>query len=231
MIDGGRCRYCDCVATARHMFSGCPLVSAVWEQVDRIGALHWGEEYRAFRWDEIPNLVMEYEPVRRFKLSALWALWLGWLEVWTAEIDRCFNIRLIEVWVNQALMQFKRQLMLKVIEAPAVIAWLKKLQQRAVDRQQHRMQEGDAWVDGDQGKAPLMPEKEFLFTQCGNPLIKQVALEDSQIKKWVGLQHFLKVSGRKLMFQHSVWREFDLEEEEWYNEYGAELPYMGMDLY
>ena len=126
--DLGHCPHCNCIATARHMFDKCPLARATWTEMDNIGRVHFCR-YKNFDYNSITDLYLP-QAQKVFQVMGLWAIWCQWLDVWSAVIEARevggiddvvgLTQGLIASWVDDTMIRFKQELILRLAEAPAV---------------------------------------------------------------------------------------------------------------
>ena len=157
------------------MFIECPKSKEVWDIVDQLGNSHWGD-YRALKYDFIPVILKEYDPIKLYQISALWAISTTWCSSF-------YDQPPIDNWVNVIISTFRDQFILRIAEVPATVQWFRIAHDRTAPFTSDKK----------------IPEKEFLFVyaQQINTRSKSVPMRDGEvdplITKWAG-NSFLGVS-------------------------------------
>ena len=127
-----RCPYCNAIANTEHMFSTCQKVIECWQEADNMGRSIW-PSYTPFKYShDITILATEYSGPLLFKLSVVWILWRKWCEFFY-KVENGQPIEdYYECWVPAMMLDLKQELLNRVREAPAVIAWMQLVQQRRI---------------------------------------------------------------------------------------------------
>ena len=104
------------------MFIECPKSKEIWNIIDQLGRAQWGE-YESINHDFIPIMLKEYDPIKLYQVSALWAIWTTWC-------SHFYDHHPTDNWVNDIICTFKDQFALRIAEAPAMVQWLRIAQDR-----------------------------------------------------------------------------------------------------
>ena len=197
----GLCPFCNIPASSKHMFIECPKSKEVWDIIDQLGNSHWGD-YTALNYDFIPIMLKEYDPIKLYQISALWAIWTTWCSFF-------YDQHPIDNWVNDIICAFKDQFILRVAEAPAMVQWFRVAQDRRASFN------SDAKI----------PEKEFLLihAQQINTRSKSLPMREGEIDplitKWVGNSFLLDydaLNGNKprLKINYQPWLPYLQQEDQ-----------------
>ena len=144
----------------------------------------------------------EYTPSNMLKVCAVWAMWRKWCDYFY-NIEEYDDDRLSR-WHNDVMCLVKQELIMKLVEAPAVLQWIQVLGDR---------RENNREID----RAHRMPEKEFLLTQAqsivANP---DRPFELADLTEWIGNSVFCYRRDEKMIINHAVWTQWtEGQEEQW----------------
>ena len=183
------------------MFSKCQKIIECWQEADNLGRSIWAT-YTPFNYaHDITILATEYTGPLLFKLSMVWVIWRKWCEYfYKVEEGQCVE-DYYECWVPAAMLDLKQELLYRVREAPAVIAWMQLVQERRIS-------------------APLpghIPEKMFLLqvplAVTTNPVTymydkMSVSVQASFKKTWMQTTTLCRVKGSKVIFAFDLFHGY-----------------------
>ena len=197
----GTCPFCHTTADAKHMFLHCPATKHFWEKVNDMGQTFW-PDYIPFSWPDITSIAAGYEPSNLMKMSALWALWLQWNDLFYNREE--FTPEREEGWLSECMMRLKVELLHTAREAKPVIQWLTVLADRRLR---------PIGPDGqDEQHVGRVPEKKFLLTEAlsinTKPVITLPDTECEDTRRLLGNNVLLYRTRNKITFNHSLWLEY-----------------------
>ena len=171
-----------------------------------MGQAHWGHNYINFDYNEIPVLAQEYDPIKQFQISALWAIWRVWSEYF---FDRDTDLRKVDdpnvkvKWLKEAVKLMHYEYVKRIYELAAISQWLTIAKRRGEIR-----------------------EKQFLLIEMHkvdtNPAtISEGSEIPEEMLDWIGKEYLVKVDRfyhrPRLKITHAVWTEV-------INSLGGEVP-------
>ena len=178
--DKGICPFCQTGANAKHMFSTCPNTNTFWNKVNTLGTEHWGDQYKKFQYNDIIYILDEYDPIKLFHISALWAIWRTWCCFFYEDQTPEF----VANWQQKLIKEFQDQFVKRIAEAPATVQWVALAQDRRNDPNLNNKN---------------IPEKEFLLihTQSISTSKKYLPMVEGElhhlIKLWIGKSILVEV--------------------------------------
>ena len=207
----GSCIFCTVANTAKHMFWDCPATQDFWGRVNEMGHSFW-PAYTDFDYLDIPSLTAKYCPANLMKVSALWAMWLQWNDLFYNREE--FNND--RDWLNETMMRLKVELLLRMREAKPVIQWLTIIAER-------RLCPTGPDGPGEQ-HAGRASEKRFLLTDAlsinTNPRICLPDEDCADTAKLLGNNVLIYRRANKIVFNHALWHEYAQHQNE--PEYGSD---------
>jgi hypothetical protein len=201
--DRGKCPNCGVTATWQHMFFYCESSKVIWEELDTLGLSHW-DEYIPLIKNDVPTILNDYNPIRLFHLSALWALWVHWCKYFHNPDE--FTDDDLHFWTNTVIIDTRDQFRMRMQESFSAVQWIHIVEDRRMhskDREQAMSMEARA------------PEKEFLLvhSQNINTNAEFVTINNStpyEIQCWYGNSILVKLDGNlgvnpRMVFNYHPW--------------------------
>ena len=76
-------------------------------------------------YDQIPNILEVYDPIKLYHVSAIWAIWVTWCK-------HFYDATPISDWKKEIFTQLKKQFYKRIAEAPSMTQWIKLVQNRRI---------------------------------------------------------------------------------------------------
>ena len=181
------------------MLIECDIVKSIWCEIHRLGSLHW-IDYKPIDYNQIPDILKEYDPIKIYHISAIWALWVTWCKYF-------YDPKPVVDWKREILTKFKEQFYKRIAEVPSMIQWLRIIWNRR-----------DHSNSGLEDTAKHVSEKEFLLIHTQSVKINSTHLVyggdglDPIIEKWIGKGYLVSIDydalhGNKprLKLNHNPW--------------------------
>ena len=121
-------------------------------------------DYRALKYDFIPVISKECDPIKLYQISAVWAIWTTWCSSF-------YDQPPIDNWGNVIISTFRDQFILRIAKVPATIQWFRIAHDRTAPFK------SDKKISG----------KEFLlvYAQEINTWSKYVPMRDGKVDPWI----------------------------------------------
>jgi exonuclease III len=201
--DRGDCPNCGVTASWQHMFFYCESAKAIWEEIDILGHSHW-DEYIPLVKNDVPTIINDYDPIRLFHLSTLWAMWVHWCKYFHNPED--FTDDDLYLWINIVIISARDQLRMRVQESFSAVQWLRIVEDRRIHSQDK------AAPVALEAKAP---EKEFLLVHSQNintnaEFVTINGFTPREIEWWYGNNVLVKLDGNidvnpRMVFNYHPW--------------------------
>lgn len=168
--------------------------------IDNLGERHW-EDYKPLKFNDIPIILNQYDPIALYHVSALWAIWVTWCTYFHEDMDNAEREAYKASWYRRMMMEMKKQFTLRVIEAPAMTQWIEIVKERRTG--------GDPL-----GEGTSIPEKEFLLVHSNKVVTNPDKITmNEHLQKWIAKEHLLSLDHRmfhrpRLRIHHEVWHPY-----------------------
>ena len=199
-VTRGTCPFCNQLATTEHMITTCPKSVEFMGTIDNLGERHW-EDYTPLKFNDIPTILNQYDPIALYHVSALWAIWVTWCTYFHEDMDNAEREAYKASWYRRMMMEMKKQFTLRVIEAPAMTQWIEIVKERRTG--------GDPL-----GEGTSIPEKEFLLVHSNKVVTNPDKITmNEHLQKWIAKEHLLSLDHRmfhrpRLRIHHEVWHPY-----------------------
>ena len=169
--------------TPNHIFAECPLIQAIWTKIDALGSAHF-PIYTPFTLDTVLDICQEYQPVRLYHMSAIWAIWRMWC---TFMYDDDYEPQ--DNWEKTILNTFKEELIKRIYESVTAMEWLEIAK---LNRQHDNSRQ--------------VPEKEFLLIWAQSVTTNPTNIQ--ALGKWIGNKIIVTIDNSfhrpRLRIQHAL---------------------------